>query len=551
MDFNPTDLNSPALAVQPSPSTNTINQQAASVDQTPQVSPVTPIAGQIPKPQSSPASTQPQAIPFSRVQEMQKTMDSSTVMKTVYNSDPIFKAKVDSMKPFYQSQSPDWQSRFPELALNKYYGKSQELPKDPITSQLLSTVTVPSDPFNPLTSNTTPQTGIKGLVRAGADLLPVVMGTIGGVAGGVIAAPTVAGIAPGSAIGSGLGTAAGVGSRNVIHEMLGDGATTPTDQLTQMGIGGAVGAISDVGGQLLSKGVSAAANAISPALKDSAEADVQGVLSPTTKTNKAAAAKITDEILNRPLSDTAALTRKGMLEKAASQVEQSGNEIINYPDLKGATNVDSIMQALEAKKGDFMVGGKAVVPEAVNKIQDVQNVISQFGDTIPDSDMQKVGRILSNEVAKGKNAFLISGDEASKVEAQKVASNAIRSTLAEKYPDLAKLNKEFTFWKSLNDVLSSTVDRKVGQSAGLVKNLATAGAAISGADPVSMGVRATVMRGVVSVVQSPAWGLASAKLKNNLADALAKGGSEDVMAIVGKIARAGATYAGTSRPNAK
>ncbi len=91
---------------------------------------------------SAPQNNSP-VIPKDRISQMLNTTSADSVMHTVYNSDPAFKAKVDMMQPFYQQQSPDWQARFPTFALNKYYGIDPTMPSDPTTAKMLSTMTDP------------------------------------------------------------------------------------------------------------------------------------------------------------------------------------------------------------------------------------------------------------------------------------------------------------------------------------------------------------------------------------------------------------------------
>ena len=384
-----------------------------------------------------------------------------------------------------------------------------------------------------------PREGLKSAADLGAKALPVVGGIVGGLVGGIGASPTVAGVVPAAMVGAGAGSAVGEAGKQAIQRMIGTGEEMTTGQeLGNIAMQGAIGAVSEGAGQILVKGATKLAQVAAPSLKESAKAGIGRVLAPTTKTDKAATQKIAQGILDRPLSSTAALTRKGMLEKAATQVESSGEAILDFPQLAGRTSTDDILRVLEAKKGDFIVGGKAIIPEAIKKIDDVQATLRQFGDVIHDKDMQSVGRILSKEVAKGKNAFLQSADEASKVEVQKLASNAIRSTLAEKYPDLAKLNKEFTFWKTMEDVLTNTVARKTGQSTGLVKNLATIGGATVPGTPIEKGMYAAALRFITSAVQSPGWGIVSSKLKNSLADSMIKGTNKELMATLQKVIQA-------------
>ncbi len=85
-------------------------------------------------------------IPKTRAVDMRTQMGDPALMHTLYNTDPAFKEKVDAMQPFYQSQSQDWQQRFPTFAINKYYGIDPTKPADSVTNTVLSGMTQPQQP---------------------------------------------------------------------------------------------------------------------------------------------------------------------------------------------------------------------------------------------------------------------------------------------------------------------------------------------------------------------------------------------------------------------
>lgn len=262
-------------------------------------------------------------------------------------------------------------------------------------------------------------------------------------------------------------------------------------------------------------------NVVSNKLKDSALDNVSKVLAPTTKANKVTTERIAPEILKRPLKDTFAFTRTGLEAKATAGKEAAGNAINDYGDLKGSTPTKSVIESLEAEKSQYSAGGKVVNEEAVNKLTKVQEIISQYGDEMDNNTLREVRRIFDAEIQRSKG-FQLPPSEGSMIDAKKIASDKIRGLLAQADPNLDKINKEYTFWKNFEGVISDTNTRKVGQ-AGLIDNLTTIAGAASGNGLTNMAVQALTFRWLGMAVRSPGWRLASAKIKNSIADSIAQG----------------------------
>lgn len=288
------------------------------------------------------------------------------------------------------------------------------------------------------------------------------------------------------------------------------------------------GAIAKVAGPL---GVDDIATKGSNALKESAEASVSRVLNPTTKATKQTTQKLAPELVKRPLKDTLSLTRKGMERKASEAADIAGQAIDAAGPLPGTSKTAELINYLESQKQAFAAGGKIVNEEGVKSVDNVIQIISQYGDDIDDDTLRAVRRIFDTENQAAKKNFSIAPAEASKLEMKKRAANKIRGILADKYPDIDKLNKEYTFWANLEDVLSQTTTRKTGQK-GAIKAVATVGGAVAGQGIAGSIAGALAFRTVASLVDSPAWGFVSAKLKNRLADALANRDLSDIGKIL-------------------
>src|SRR5690606_16301779 len=129
--------------------------------------------------------------------------------------------------------------------------------------------------------------------------------------------------------------------------------------------------------------------------------------------------------------------------------------------------------------------------------------------------------------------------------AKRKATTAIRQLLDAEVPELTALNKEFAFWKSLDDVLSQTLKRTQPQGPGLKQiaaegagrlvgaGMAAGGGVVSGVGKVwALG---KIARLAESVFTSPRWRLASAQMKDKLADAIVNGKVDQAAAILSRI----------------
>lgn len=339
-----------------------------------------------------------------------------------------------------------------------------------------------------------------------------------------VALPVAAGIAtagmsiPASAGISALAGAAGRGIKETT-----DAATGADDQslagragdVVKEGlITGAVDGTVGVGLRMAGKAIPA----LSKGLKQSARNVIQKVLAPTTNPMKKTAENVTEGILKRPMKETFSLTRKGLEAKASAAKEVAGEAIDEFGELAGKTPVSTIVDALEAEKAAFVAGGKVVDPDAVAQIEGVQDIFRQYGKNIDDETMRTVRRIFDRTVSQSKG-FQKTLKEGTELDVKKTAANKIRGILAEKNPVLGELNKEFTFWSNLEDVIEATNKRTVGQQGAMTTVAGIAGAA-TGNSTVESVVRLATFRWLAEAFRSTGWRMVNAQLKDNLAEAL-------------------------------
>lgn len=286
----------------------------------------------------------------------------------------------------------------------------------------------------------------------------------------------------------------------------------------------AEGATAEAGGALIGKGVAAAGQAIAPAIRRAAEKSVAQALvyGGAPKAIKAQAEKVIPGILERPMGETYSLTRGGMKEKVAAARELAGEAINAEGKLVGDTDPGKVISALEKEKAKYIVEGQVVNPDAIKRVEKVQSIFAQYGDNISDEGLRGIRRVFDKEIARGKG-FLTDLDERSLLDIKKTASDEIRGILADKHPDIAKLNKQYSFWANLDDVLGDTVQRTKPHRGfmGAMSAMAGAASAIAGGGGIQRAaIMAALFKATEAAMTSPGWKLASARAKDSIAKSL-------------------------------
>lgn len=286
-------------------------------------------------------------------------------------------------------------------------------------------------------------------------------------------------------------------------------------------------------------------------VKDSAEAGMARALGATKEVAKQEAADIAPEMLERGVGGT----RRSMLSQADTQVADIGREIgavVDAAAQSGSTvPVDQFVMALRQSRiksqGDVRMA--RVVPgteSIVNTLDKLERFATGFGKNIPIDKAQAIKQVWADIVSKaglyGPSAGAAPTDKAVAF-AYKEGADAMRALIASENPTLAKLNKEFTFWKGLQDILVATKLRTQAQGGGLTATLvggsgATAVGAATGSIPQAV-VGGAVAGAVTRIVQSPIFRTrVSAPLKMALADALSSGDQGKVLRAIANITSA-------------
>ncbi|MEA3272508.1 MAG: hypothetical protein U9P90_02465 [Patescibacteria group bacterium] len=251
----------------------------------------------------------------------------------------------------------------------------------------------------------------------------------------------------------------------------------------------------------------------------------------TTEKLKTKTAKVVPELLKRgeKISTLEKFGEKagGLMDEARDAIKVIENKL---PKEK-MTYTKPLISSLKSIINKNISGGKIVNQEATNATLKVMKTITQYGDTISTKDLIKVRRILDKSVAIANRDFTKSTGLTLKAEAQTKLVNSIRRELAKDVPELAKVNKEFTLWANVKQIVDATVKRRTSQTGGLTKTIvgsAGIGAGLMSGDSLADKFQNAFIFGVlgrnfVKLVQSARWKTLSATTRYKIANYLASG----------------------------
>jgi len=301
------------------------------------------------------------------------------------------------------------------------------------------------------------------------------------------------------------------------------------------------------GGVVAGKALGALGKAVENPLKVSAEKSYAQALGATTKENKAIAQTVVPQLIDKKVS---AFSRAGLMKKAEKGVEVAGQAIdaeLGKIPKNAPVNLANVADDLERTKQSFMVpgaNGKMVVadPQAVQHIEGFQNIIKQIGEKdAPYESVRQLRQIWDKSIADAKGFYGKTVTEGSILDAKKAAANSLRSELAKEFPDLAKVNREYSFWSKTQKVLEDTLERTQSQRRPITETIRRTAGAVIGSS-VGGGAGAVLgdiaMGGLSKLVDSTAWKTIGAIQKTQIANFLASGKLEEAIKIITKAAAA-------------
>lgn len=277
-------------------------------------------------------------------------------------------------------------------------------------------------------------------------------------------------------------------------------------------------------------------------LRESALKSYGRALKPTKERNKF----LTEEKVAPGLIDrgVVSLSRKSLKGKATANVDALGAAIdeawSKLPEGESVP-VEPILQSVRSaaqEKFTVPAEGSAVAMgpqarlgiartralEAAMKSAAVEDKVTGTL-VIPTENLLKIRRFFDDIAARAGAYEGKSLADQSTAAAHELFANVARNELAKQYPDIAALNKEFSFWKNTEKVVGDTLRREMGQATPMGEQIAHA--AGTGAGFVAHGLggavaMATGFRLLTKLVRSHAWESMSAVAKSRLADMIAK-----------------------------
>lgn len=356
----------------------------------------------------------------------------------------------------------------------------------------------------------------------------------GGAIGGAIAAPGVATAVGGAALGGGAGEAFKQLAERAI------GVQTPetgTEAAQSIGKAAAVQGAAELGGRAVASGLGKTVQKVLPA----PEKQYAQALGATTNANKQLSEEIVPELIKRRVTGS----REGIKELAEKQIEKSGGELDAALAAKpkgSAADVSAVMDHLQQLKKQYVVpsgtpGVNTIVDKAAyDNLSAMQKLVASTEPTF--ESVRRLRQILDGKVTAGDKTFGRTIAEGSELDATREAANAIRRELAKADPNIARINKEFSFWKKVDRVVGATIQRTASQSKPLGQQIAEgvatpviSGMAAGGQSHIAATVALPVL--LRKLLQSPQWKTFSAVQKDKLADAIARGEVQQAMAYLG------------------
>lgn len=286
-------------------------------------------------------------------------------------------------------------------------------------------------------------------------------------------------------------------------------------------------------------------------LKESAQKQFTEALGPTKQRFKQQAEKVVPGLIKRRFG---AFTRGGLHAKTGEQLTKAGEElerVIGEVPKNTRIGLNGVIRSLGKYKNSFTVveSGKRVVIDEIGyqNVQKLQNTLKQFGDDVSFGTLRKTRQIMDQIVTKGGKAFGRTLEEGGKIDATREAGNAIRKLIAQRFPNVAKVNAEYTFWKNVDEVLEETIKRTKPHGAPIGEQIAEVAGATGGLVSGGIGKAiggALAFKWIRKILTSTGFRTLSAVAKDRIADLIAQGKFGAVMEIV---RRTGITISNQSR----
>lgn len=257
-------------------------------------------------------------------------------------------------------------------------------------------------------------------------------------------------------------------------------------------------------------------------LDDAARQDVEKALWATKEKFKQKSRELAPWILERKIT----WTKENVQLLAETKADEFGKQIDEFVKswkLKGTVKRDDLLDALDKIRKEWQIWDVIVDESIVNATDKFADVISWFWKDIPAEKARLIRQMFDDAVYKTK---WVIWEEALTIKnrIKKWLADNIRKQLADQNPDLAKINKEFSFYNKLDEVLTETIQRQWPQQWGFTSTIAWWGWlwawAIVFWDITWAIASWLIVKWLTEAMKSTRWKLMSANIKNKLATAL-------------------------------
>lgn len=276
--------------------------------------------------------------------------------------------------------------------------------------------------------------------------------------------------------------------------------------------------------------------ALAPRLLQGAEKNVSRIFGATTRPLKQLTEKITPQFIEKAPSF---FSRKGLQEVAKASIQKTGDlleEALKVIKPNATSPTEPILNAIERAKNEFVVDGKVINAEPYQKLNSIQEIVRQFGDNISDQSLKKIRQIWDTAVTAGGKTFGRTISEGTQLSAQREGANAIRNELAKKYPEVAKVNAEYSFWKNVDQIIGATLERTKSQVGGLRRPIARVAGEVVGlpGGPVGSVVTGEVASRLQQLFDSALYNRVAMSTKRELSRLLSSDKAEQALKLLEK-----------------
>lgn len=342
---------------------------------------------------------------------------------------------------------------------------------------------------------------------------------------------------------------------NLLPKMATQGAAASAVTTAQGG-NPVAGAVMGASGPVIGK----TTETLAPILRNAAKKGVAKFEDATTKVLKAESRRTEQGVLDRGILGTQQMVatragretaRAGTAVRSAESAMAAANPGAVIPKQFVVDELDNIIR----RNSRVGVNGQAMAREGkqdlIKAAEERKAYLDTYGDRLTFDEAADLKRDYQAMARKGK-AFMPDEPTVARAEVARKAGTAMRREILKVQgpEDLEKVWATYGFWSGLEDVMKATLERtrphkQWGKKvlAGLAMTATSGGAgAATGHTPEAL-IGTGIVGGIAMAVQSPTWKLASAQLKNGLADAITSGSGARVQFYLNRIAAAGVSQA--------